>query len=43
MLAWQDSTLVTTASGNKFGRDANDWKWWHSSVPAALKKLHEEG
>ncbi|KAF3033731.1 hypothetical protein E8E11_003712 [Didymella keratinophila] len=38
-----DSTLVTPASGKKFGRDASDWKWWHSSVPGKLKQLHEEG
>lgn len=43
MLALQDSTLVTPASGKKFGRDASDWKWWHSSIPGKLKKLHEEG
>ncbi|UPX17183.1 DNA kinase/phosphatase Pnk1, variant 2 [Ascochyta rabiei] len=43
MLVLQDSTLVTTASGKKFGRDASDWKWWHSSVPGALRKLHEDG
>ncbi|KAF1358366.1 PNK3P-domain-containing protein [Lizonia empirigonia] len=38
-----DSTLITTASGKKFGRDASDWRWWHSSVPGTLRKLHEEG
>ncbi|KAH6639531.1 polynucleotide kinase 3 phosphatase-domain-containing protein [Boeremia exigua] len=38
-----DSTLVTTASGKRFGRDASDWKWWHSSVPGKLRQLHEEG
>jgi hypothetical protein len=42
-LAIQDSTLVTPASGKKFGRDASDWKWWHSSVPGKLKQLYEEG
>jgi len=39
----QDSTLVTTASGLRFGRDATDWKWWHSSVHGALQRLHKEG
>ncbi|OSS52154.1 hypothetical protein B5807_03827 [Epicoccum nigrum] len=38
-----DSTLITPSSGKKFSRDASDWKWWHSSVPGKLKKLHEEG
>ncbi|KAF2847999.1 PNK3P-domain-containing protein [Plenodomus tracheiphilus IPT5] len=38
-----DSTLITPASGKTFGRDANDWKWWHSSVPGRLKSLHQDG
>jgi len=38
-----DSTLVTSASGKMFARDANDWKWWDSSVPGRLKELHAEG
>ncbi|KNG52297.1 DNA kinase/phosphatase Pnk1 [Stemphylium lycopersici] len=38
-----DSTLITTASGKTFSRDANDWKWWDSSVPSRLKELHAEG
>ncbi|KAH7094628.1 polynucleotide kinase 3 phosphatase-domain-containing protein [Paraphoma chrysanthemicola] len=38
-----DSTLITSASGKVFSRDASDWKWWHSSVPTTLKRLHEEG
>ena len=35
--------MVTSASGRTFGRDANDWKWWHSTVPGKLKELHEAG
>ncbi|KAF1839134.1 PNK3P-domain-containing protein [Decorospora gaudefroyi] len=38
-----DSTLIKSASGKTFSRDANDWKWWDSSVPGRLKKLHEDG
>ncbi|KAF2490902.1 PNK3P-domain-containing protein [Lophium mytilinum] len=38
-----DSTLIASASGNRFGRDANDWRWWHGSVPGTLKSLHDEG
>ncbi|KAK4989687.1 DNA kinase/phosphatase Pnk1 [Elasticomyces elasticus] len=38
-----DSTLITSASGKKFSRDATDWKWWCGTVPATLKKLNEEG
>ena len=38
-----DSTLITSASGRVFSRDANDWKWWDSSVPGRLKELHEAG
>ncbi|CZS90504.1 related to bifunctional polynucleotide phosphatase/kinase [Rhynchosporium agropyri] len=35
-----DSTLIQTSSGKKFASDAKDWKWWHSSVPATLRKLY---
>ena len=38
-----DSTLITSASGKTFSRDAYDWKWWDSSVPSRLKELHAEG
>ena len=38
-----DSTLITSASGKTFSRDANDWKWCDSSVPGRLKELHGEG
>ena len=38
-----DDTLITTQSGNRFAKNANDWKWWHASVPARLKQLHEDG
>ena len=38
-----DSTLIKTASGVKFARDANDWTWWHGSVPGKLKELHASG
>jgi bifunctional polynucleotide phosphatase/kinase len=38
-----DSTLITSASGRIFSRDATDWKWWDSSVPSKLRSLHEDG
>jgi bifunctional polynucleotide phosphatase/kinase len=38
----QDSTLILTASGKKFASDAQDWKWWHPSVPGILRKLYLE-
>lgn len=38
-----DSTLITTSSGNAFGKDASDWKWWDSTIPAKLHSLHEDG
>ncbi|CAN9280501.1 unnamed protein product [Alternaria alternata] len=38
-----DSTLITTASGKTFSRDASDWKWWDSSVPGRLEELHADG
>ncbi|KAL5324305.1 hypothetical protein ACEPPN_008850 [Leptodophora sp. 'Broadleaf-Isolate-01'] len=37
-----DSTLIQTSSGKKFATDAKDWKWWHPSVPAKLRKLYLE-
>ncbi|KAH0614727.1 uncharacterized protein H6S33_000363 [Morchella sextelata] len=38
-----DSTLISTLSGNKFAKDATDWKWWDPSVPTRLKSLQAEG
>ncbi|KAL5337001.1 polynucleotide kinase 3 phosphatase-domain-containing protein [Aspergillus crustosus] len=38
-----DSTLVSTASGNKFARGPGDWKWWNPSVPSKLQKLNADG
>lgn len=38
-----DSTLISTASGNKFARDAKDWKWWHAKVPTRIRELNDEG
>ncbi|KAL4990536.1 polynucleotide kinase 3 phosphatase-domain-containing protein [Aspergillus falconensis] len=38
-----DSTLVATASGNKFPRDSADWKWWNQNVPTRLQKLNADG
>ncbi|KAI9780872.1 MAG: hypothetical protein M1839_006499 [Geoglossum umbratile] len=38
-----DSTIIKSASGNKFGKDASDWKWWNDVVPPTLKSLHTEG
>ncbi|KAI0179931.1 PNK3P-domain-containing protein [Hypoxylon sp. FL1284] len=37
-----DSTLITTASGKKFGDDPGDWKWWDPSVPTRLRKMYAE-
>ncbi|OHE91870.1 polynucleotide kinase 3 phosphatase [Colletotrichum orchidophilum] len=36
-----DSTLITTASGKKHADAAEDWKWWHSSVPGKLRDLYK--
>lgn len=38
----QDSTLIQTASGNKFASDGQDWKWWDPSVRQAVRKLFLE-
>ncbi|KXH67930.1 polynucleotide kinase 3 phosphatase [Colletotrichum salicis] len=36
-----DSTLITTASGKKHADAADDWKWWHASVPGKLRDLYK--
>jgi bifunctional polynucleotide phosphatase/kinase len=38
-----DSTLIKTISKLKFAKDANDWCWWHGTVPGKLKDLHSKG
>ncbi|KAI9773844.1 MAG: hypothetical protein M1840_006069 [Geoglossum simile] len=38
-----DSTIIKSASGNKFGKDSSDWKWWNSIVPSTLRNLYTEG
>ncbi|OJD33593.1 polynucleotide kinase 3 phosphatase [Diplodia corticola] len=38
-----DSTLIKTASGNKFARNPADWQWWHASVPTTLRRLYDQG
>ncbi|KAL9592511.1 MAG: hypothetical protein Q9179_006644 [Wetmoreana sp. 5 TL-2023] len=43
LIARQDSTLISTSSGNVFAKDATDWKWWHVSVPSTLRQLHADG
>lgn len=30
-------------AGKRYGKDATEWKWWHSSVPIKLKQLFTEG
>ena len=38
-----DSTIIQTKSGNRFPKDADDWEWFHPSVPKTLRALHEAG
>ena len=38
-LSSQDSTLIQTLSGKKHASEAQDWKWWHLTVPGTLKTL----
>jgi bifunctional polynucleotide phosphatase/kinase len=38
-----DSTLIGTISKSTFSRSADDWCWWHGTVPAKLKALHDDG
>ncbi|KUJ12099.1 PNK3P-domain-containing protein [Mollisia scopiformis] len=37
-----DSTLIQTMSGKKFASGAQDWKWWHASVPGMVRKMYLE-
>lgn len=36
-----DGTLLVPQSGRAFPKDRFDWKFWHHSVPAVLKQLHD--
>lgn len=38
-----DSTLISTLSGNRFAKDAADWRWWDPCVTARLKSLQADG
>lgn len=38
-----DGTLIATKTGMPFPNGADDWKWWHQSVPGKLKELYDEG
>ncbi|BFZ61789.1 DNA kinase/phosphatase Pnk1 [Saitoella coloradoensis] len=38
-----DGTLIKTTSGSRFAKDANDWTWWHPSVPTLIRSLHASG
>ncbi|KAK6334260.1 hypothetical protein TWF730_003474 [Orbilia blumenaviensis] len=38
-----DSNLISTKSGNKFGKDGEDWKWWHPTVPSKLRQMFDDG
>ncbi|KAL9119120.1 MAG: hypothetical protein Q9187_004323 [Circinaria calcarea] len=38
-----DSTLIQTSSGNIFGKNSSDWRWWHVSVPGVLRQLYADG
>ncbi|KAK4496537.1 hypothetical protein PRZ48_012517 [Zasmidium cellare] len=38
-----DDTLIKTKSGNVFARGADDWQWWHATIPGKLKQLDADG
>ncbi|KAK6358849.1 hypothetical protein TWF696_000029 [Orbilia brochopaga] len=38
-----DFNLIATKSGKKFGKEADDWKWWHATVPHKLRKAVDDG
>ena len=35
--------MIQTSSGNVFGKDATDWRWWDPSVPTVLRQLYDDG
>lgn len=35
----QNQTLIASKSGTLHGKDENDWRWWHESVPKKLRDL----
>jgi bifunctional polynucleotide phosphatase/kinase len=37
-----DSTLIETKSGDKFPRDANDWKFMYPNIKSELQRLQKE-
>ncbi|KAI1007274.1 hypothetical protein K3495_g946 [Podosphaera aphanis] len=37
-----DSTLISTASGKVFPKNAQDWKWWNNSVITKLRSLYRD-
>ena len=43
LISLQDSTLIQTSSGNVFGKDSTDWRWWDPSVPTVLRQLFDDG
>jgi bifunctional polynucleotide phosphatase/kinase len=38
-----DCTLVKPASGGVFPKNADDWMWWHPSVPNVVKSYYVRG
>ncbi|KAM0788200.1 hypothetical protein ACM66B_001359 [Microbotryomycetes sp. NB124-2] len=38
-----DGTLITTASGNRWPKNEEDFKWLYNNVPRKLKEAHEQG
>lgn len=38
-----DTVVRVVKSGRAFPSSADDWGWWHSSVPSVLRCVHEAG
>lgn len=38
-----DDTLIRVKSGAKFAKNAEDWIFWHQSVPKKMKELEKDG
>jgi bifunctional polynucleotide phosphatase/kinase len=38
-----DDTIIRVKSGAKFAKNANDWIFWHESVPKKMQELEKDG
>jgi histidinol phosphatase-like enzyme len=37
-----DGTIIKTKSGSKFGKNAEDWIFWHDKVKSKILEYHKQ-